>query len=395
MLKTDIDENEMVDFFLQGLELTDELDELEKIRIAKKILRIHNGVPLKDEEAARRTEERKDGLKINERYYVNATLRDSPRQAPMRLYGHLGIKKMKLAASSDKLKRSEFADLQPVRKQLTFEPARECDLELEDIMKGDIKLEKEPKLVFLRFFGKADNINLRGYNDSYFNSIDFLAKDKAMIPRIDSLQSQKYYQTHYYQKNKRSDIRFYSDFMGGNLWKVYETAPDTFDVYTNVETNNSLLNYWFFFKVVYAGHKETKQVVVNIKSIELGISDEDMNIWVKHKANGISNYSKARNPRRKKRQQSKADGAVHQENMKAFDGWDNNLKARIVRSGEHGSSGLRFVLTLKKNEDCYVALSYPYFMNSFFTELKLHSHPLFSTAEFRRSKARHDRNSLV
>lgn len=389
MIKTEIEESEMVDFFLQGLNLTDNLDELEKIRIAKKILRISNGVPLNDEDTINRQyEAMKDGLKINEKYYVNKSLMGTSKQSPMKIYGQLGLKKIKHAISSDKLRKSEFAELRAVKKQLTYEPAQDCDLDLEDIVRGDIKLEKEPKLIFLRFFGKSENIGLSKYNDTYFNSFDFLAKDKDMIPKIDSIQGNKYYQTHYYQKNKKSDIRFYSDFMGGNLWKVYETIPDNFEVFTNIETNNSLPNYWFYFKMVYAGSRETKQIIVNIKNINLGFCDKTVNIWVKRKANGISNYHRAHKTSHRKPKRNAEETVVGQQNMEAFDGWNNSIKANLVSTEGEETNNLRFTLTLKKNEECYVALSYPYFMSSFFTELKLHAHPLFNASEFRHVKSR-------
>jgi len=326
MIKTEIEDSELVDFFLQSIDLTEDLDELDQIKIAKKILRLSKGIPLNDEESRNNLSEiKKGGLKINEKYYIQ--LKEASKLSPMKIYGHLGIKKIKHAISSDKLRRSEFNDLKAVKKQMTFEPERECDLALEDILEGDIKLEKEPKLVFLRFFGKADNINLHHYNDVYFNSVDFLAKDKDMIPKFDSLQSNKYYQTHYYQKNKKSEIRFYSDFMGGNLWKVYETSPDNFDVYTNIETNNSLPNYWFFFRMVYSGNRDTKQIVINIKNFNLNTNDKNMNIWLKKKTNGMSNYNKLYKSGFKRKNKDKKELAVNQQNQEAFDGWDNSLKA--------------------------------------------------------------------
>ena len=229
-------------------------------------------------------------------------------------------------------------------------------------------MKMESKLVFLRFFGEAKNINLWKHETNLFNAIDFLDKEKQDMLKITSLTNPRYFKNYYYQKNKGTDLRFLSNFLGGNLWKVYKVGENEYDIYTSVESNSFHFNYWFFFKIVYIGSKKQKSIRINIRNTRLAEKEGEVSIWHKKAKFGESVYAKYR-----KKNKKKGKGEKQSTNV-----WLNSIRGRIQLNRSSGEKMLSFDVSIKKQEEIMLSLSFPYFITDFFTDLKIHSHPLFN-----------------
>lgn len=360
-----------LDYLFNQFDFSEQTEDLDKIRVAKKIMRIRNGTYEFDDELEYQK-------LMGDPEFLRApspiTNYKPEYKTPIRIYEDLKLAPIKLSKSCEKLKKPRHDEFKSNKKYFTFELEEECDLSVEDIIEGDTKMKMENKLVFLRFFGEAKNINLWKHETNLFNAIDFFDKDKQDMLKITSLTNPKYFKNYYYQKNKSADLRFLSNFLGGNLWKVYQVGENEYDVYTSVESNSFHFNYWFFFKVLYIGNKKQKSIRVNIRNTRLAEKNGKVSIWHKRAKFGESVYAKYRKKTKNKNKNKKGKKVEKQPNNI----WLNSIKGQVSFNTETEEKILSFDITIKKQEEVMFSLSYPYFITDFFTDLKIHSHPLFN-----------------
>lgn len=360
-----------LDYIFNQFDYSEHTEDIDKIRVAKKIMRIRNGTYEFDEEL----ENTKligdfDFLKLP----TPTNSREPNQKSPIKIYEELKIAPIKHSKSMDKLKQHNKKSLSLARKQLTYDLPDECDLSAADIMDGDRRLKTESQLIFLRFFGESRTTSLKKLKTDFFNAVDFLNKEKQNMFKIKNLADPKFFKKYYYQKNKKSNLRFYSDFLGGNLWKVYEISDCEYDIHTSVESNSNVFNFWFYFKVIYTGNQKHKSVTFNIRNSCLSNKNKKISIWNKRVKVGESIYAKYRPKRDKK-------GKRRTNSNKPT--WSNDIEASINKVEENKETVLTFTIDLKRQEEAYLSLSYPYFITDFFTDLKLHSHPLFQPTKYR------------
>lgn len=343
-------------FLFNRFDYDSQTTDLDKIRIAKQIIRIRNGTyEYENDMENHKLMGDSDLLKVQTPSQINKSINRSP----VKIYENMDITPLKHFKVKNIIKH-------PLSKEKTVLSEDELDLSTENILKGDNRLNEEKQLVFLRFLRTPE---LRVVNDQEYNSFDFLDKNQRSQFFLGNLSDPKFFKENFYQRNKNSEFKFYADFVGGNLWKVYQTGADEFDVYPSVETNSTKYSYWFYFKARYSGKKKTRQIRFNIKESSFCQKSKKIFIWQKRTnlSRSIYNY--------RRRQKSK--------------GWSNTLPAFVNYDETTNNSVISFKVSFKRNEEISFCLGFPYFMTDFFENLGIRGHPLSKIQQIKTNKPDH------
>jgi hypothetical protein len=72
--------------------------------------------------------------------------------------------------------------------------------------------------------------------------------------------------------SSENELKFDSNFEGGNLDMVYSPGPNVYDLYMRVDTNTQGNHQWFYFSVDYGSQYYGKTVKFNIMNFTKGDS---------------------------------------------------------------------------------------------------------------------------
>jgi hypothetical protein len=136
----------------------------------------------------------------------------------------------------------------------------------EEILFEADKLFKEQKdLIFLRFFASEENIRLKKFEDKLYLVVNFLNKiEKNAFSGFVNKNFRKMYEKYFYQKNRHEDkFVFSTNLFQSNLWKVIQ-KPNHFNLYLSPDTNSDQIGHWFLFE--FTSYNYSKKTIFKIKN---------------------------------------------------------------------------------------------------------------------------------
>jgi hypothetical protein len=124
--------------------------------------------------------------------------------------------------------------------------------------KVDLAFEDDPSLLYLRVLGTEKNIHGKVLDNQMYHVFDFFEfrkqNDFSKMQNGAKMAS-KFFRENYYEANELNrvtEVLFYANRLGGNLWKIQRTNGSHFDVWLQKETNANSDNLHFKFGVCFA-----------------------------------------------------------------------------------------------------------------------------------------------
>lgn len=129
------------------------------------------------------------------------------------------------------------------------------------IDKVETVFEDDPSLLYLRVFGNEDNIEGKKVNSltyNVFNFFEFRKNNNFLKIKHTQRAIDKFFKENFYETNeltRTNEVIFYANKLGGNLWKINCSSPNSFDVWLQKETNATMDNKHFTFGAHFASKK--------------------------------------------------------------------------------------------------------------------------------------------